>query len=65
MLAATMVNHINTKPMRPSQRLIGEVPDGSCTLQTEVIVNLEMYSVFMSYGPGIKVISPPQRRQPR
>ncbi len=32
--------------------------DGSCIFKIEVVVNYEMYSVFMSYEPGIKIISP-------
>ncbi|MCQ2287701.1 MAG: WYL domain-containing protein [Muribaculaceae bacterium] len=55
---AEQSNYIKTKPVHPSQRLVSEDPDGSCIFQIEVIVNFEMYSVFMSYGPGIKVISP-------
>jgi predicted DNA-binding transcriptional regulator YafY len=30
----------------------------SCIFQIEVSVNYELYSVFMSYGPGVKIISP-------
>ena len=26
--------------------------------QIEVCINLEMYSVFMSYGPGVKILYP-------
>jgi len=51
--------YIMTKPLHPSQKLIGkDNNDGSCIFQIEVVVNFEMYSVFMSYGPGVKVISP-------
>ena len=32
--------------------------DGSCVFQIEVVINFEMYSVFMSYGAGLKVLSP-------
>ena len=52
-------NYIKTKPMHPSQRLISENPDdGSCIFQIEVVINYEMYSVFMSYGAGVKILSP-------
>jgi predicted DNA-binding transcriptional regulator YafY len=52
-------NYIKTKPMHPSQRLISENPDdGSCIFQIEVIINFEMYSVFMSYGAGVTILSP-------
>lgn len=36
------------------------VEDGSCVFQIEVVINVEMYSVFMSYGPGVKIIYPRQ-----
>lgn len=52
-------NYIKTKPIHPSQKLIRENPeDGSCIFQIEVVINFEMYSVFMSYGTGLKVIYP-------
>lgn len=51
--------YIKTKPIHPSQRLIKESPeDGSCTFRIDVVINFEMFSVFMSYGPGIKILSP-------
>ena len=53
--------YIKTKPLHPSQKLKSENPeDGSCIFQIEVVINFEMYSVFMSYGPGIKIIYPRQ-----
>lgn len=53
--------YIKTKPIHPSQTLLRENPeDGSCIFQIEVVINFEMYSVFMSYGPGIKILYPPQ-----
>jgi len=52
-------NYIKTKPLHPSQRLISENPDdGSCIFQIEVVINFEMYSVFMSYGAGVTILSP-------
>ena len=52
-------NYVKTKPMHPSQRLLSENPDdGSCIFQIEVVINYEMYSVFMSYGAGVKILSP-------
>ena len=39
--------------------LIKENPeDGSCIFRIDVVINVEMYSVFMSYGPGVRIISP-------
>lgn len=52
-------NYIKTKPIHASQQLVSEDPtDHSCIFQIEVVVNYEMYSVFMSYGPGVKILSP-------
>lgn len=51
--------YVITKPIHPSQKLLKQSEtDGSCVFQIEVVINFEMYSVFMSYGPGLKVISP-------
>lgn len=55
--------YIMTKPLHPSQKMKSQNPeDGSCIFQIEVVINFEMYSVFMSYGPGIKIIYPHQVR---
>lgn len=57
--SAEQSKYIKTKPIHPSQKVLKENPDdGTCIFQIEVIINFEMYSVFMSYGPGIRVISP-------
>ena len=40
------------------QQLIRENKDGSCIFQISVVINFELYSVLMSYGPGVRVISP-------
>lgn len=57
--SAEQSKYIKTKPIHPSQRLIRENPeDGSCIFRIDVVINFEMYSVFMSYGPGIKILSP-------
>lgn len=51
--------YIKTKPIHRSQQLIRENPeDGSCIFRIDVVINFEMYSVFMSYGPGIRIIYP-------
>lgn len=51
--------YIKTKPLHPSQRVVQENPeDGSCIFRIDVVINIEMYSVFMSYGPGVKIIYP-------
>lgn len=57
--SAEQSQYIKTKPIHSSQKLIRENPeDGSCVFRIDVVVNFEMYSVFMSYGPGVKIISP-------
>lgn len=51
--------YVKTKPIHPSQKLKSVNPDdGSCIFEIKVVVNFEMFSVFMSYGPGIKVLYP-------
>lgn len=51
--------YIQTKPVHPSQRLISKSKeDGSSIFEIDVVINFEMYSVFMSYGPGVKILSP-------
>lgn len=56
---AEQSKYIKTKPIHQSQQLIKENPDdGSCIFKIDVVINFEMYSVFMSYGPGIKIIYP-------
>jgi len=57
--SAEQSKYIKTKPIHQSQKLIKENPeDGSCIFRIDVVINFEMYSVFMSYGPGIKIIYP-------
>ena len=51
-------NYIKTKPLHPSQKLLRENADGSCVFKITVVMNFEMFSVFMSYGPGVKILSP-------
>lgn len=55
---ASQSKYIKTKPIHPSQQLLEEKEDGTCIFQIEVVVNFEMYSVFLSYGPGLKIMSP-------
>ena len=52
-------HYIKTKPIHQSQQVVSENhEDGSCIFQIDVVINFEMYSVFMSYGPGIRIIYP-------
>lgn len=57
--SAEQSKYIRTKPLHPSQQLLScNADDGSCIFSICVVVNFEMYSVFMSYGSGLRVISP-------
>lgn len=51
-------NYIQTKPIHHSQNLIERMEDGGCLFSIEVVPNYEFYSIMMSYGPGVKVVSP-------
>lgn len=51
-------NYIQTKPIHTSQKVIRTNEDGSMVFSIEVVINFEMYSVFMSYGPGVKIMYP-------
>ena len=56
---AEQSKYILTKPIHRSQKLISRnKEDGSCKFRIDVVINFEMYSVFMSYGPGIKILYP-------
>lgn len=53
--------YIATKPVHPSQKLVSCNPnDGSCIFSIDVVINIEMYSIMMSFGPGVKLLSPRQ-----
>ena len=54
----TTRRYIETKPLHPSQKLLKENADGSCVFQIDVVINREMFSVFMSYGNGLRILSP-------
>lgn len=50
--------YILTKPVHPSQRVVARNDDGSYLLEIDVIINFEMYSMLMSFGPGVRVLYP-------
>lgn len=50
--------YIKTKPLHASQQLVCANRDGSCEFEISVVINFELYSVFLSYGQGIKILSP-------
>lgn len=54
-------HYIATKPVHPSQKLVSCNPnDGSYIFSIDVVINIEMYSIMMSFGPGVKLLSPRQ-----
>lgn len=54
-------HYIATKPVHPSQKLVSCNPnDGNCIFSIDVVINIEMYSIMMSFGPGVKLLSPRQ-----
>lgn len=53
--------YIITKPIHPSQVLTSvDHETGEHKFHIDVVINFELYSVLMSYGPGIKVTYPAQ-----
>ncbi len=55
---AEQSKYIETKPIHSSQKILNHNPDGSCVFSINVIENFELYSTFLSYGSGIKILSP-------
>lgn len=50
--------YIKTKPIHTSQKVLNHNPDGSCVFSINVIENFELYSIFLSYGSSVKILSP-------
>ena len=55
---AEQSKYIKTKPLHHSQKVIEQRADGSCVFMIFVVINYELFSTFLSYGSGIKVLSP-------
>ena len=52
-------NYIDTKPIHPSQRCLGrDRRTGNSLYEIRVVVNPEMYAMFLSFGPGLWITSP-------
>lgn len=49
---------IVSHPLHSSQKLVKSFPDGSSVFTMSVVLNQDLYSLFLSYGSGIKVLSP-------
>lgn len=55
----SQASYILTKPIHSSQRLMEKRhEDGSMTFELDVVINPELVSQLMTFGAGIKVISP-------
>ena len=51
--------YIETKPLHPSQMVLERDEDnGYVTFQIQVVLNAELYAQLLSFGPGVRVISP-------
>lgn len=53
-----MSNYIRTKPLHKSQVIINDYGDKGTLFRINVIINLELFSIFMSYGDGIRILKP-------
>lgn len=56
--SASICKYITTKPIHSSQQRVKENIDGSSVFTIEVVINPEMYSVFLSYGSGFRIMYP-------
>lgn len=55
----SQASYILTKPLHASQRLVEKNrADGSMTFELEVVVNREFISQLLTFGDGVKVLSP-------
>ena len=57
-VSASSSKYVATKPIHSSQKLVKENEDGSCVFRIMVVINNEMYSVFMSYGADVRIMYP-------
>lgn len=56
----TQADYILTKPIHASQRVVKRnQAEESTVFEITVVVNYELIAQLLSYGPGIKVLSPP------
>lgn len=51
--------YIETKPVHSSQMVLERNDeDGTVLFQCKVVLNFEFYALMLSYGPGVRIISP-------
>lgn len=55
--------YILTKPIHDSQKLTASDPDGTIEIEVNLIVNLELESLILSFGKDVEVLAPPTLRQ--
>lgn len=53
-----LLGYVETKPLHRSQISLGRDETGRMVFQISVVVNFELYSVFLSYGDGLEVLTP-------
>jgi len=57
--SAEQAPYIETKPLHSSQMVVERNEEtGEVIFQVEVILNFEFYALILSYGAGVKVLSP-------
>ena len=56
--SSEQAKYILTKPIHSSQAIEKRNEDGSYVFSIRVVLNFELYSVFMSYGRGVRILSP-------
>ncbi|MCB9282949.1 MAG: WYL domain-containing protein [Lewinellaceae bacterium] len=62
-LAPSRAPYVDTKPLHHSQRRTATLPDGRVEFEIEVIPNLELESLLLSFGPDLEVLSPASLRE--
>lgn len=60
---ADLVPYLLTKPILPSQRVDTQHRDGSAILSCRAVINYELTSLLLGWGPALEVIEPAELRQ--
>lgn len=63
-VASSRIGYIDTKPIHPDQRIeiIPDSPGWSKLTIPEIVVNKELISLLLSFGPDVEVVSPASLR---
>ncbi|MBR3405758.1 MAG: WYL domain-containing protein [Bacteroidales bacterium] len=64
-VASSRIGYIDTKPIHPDQRIeiIPNCPGWSKLTIPEIVVNKELISLLLSFGPDVEVVSPASLRE--